>query len=268
MNDPHVETLLYQLRTSERVNFDKAAPLKAKRQGFAFTIDTDDLTVTMDEHYATESAAREAVEPILRAWEIHHALWAGSREISFAFDRSVIVDRDPPPPPKPGEPHVVHVVGAAAMAMASASASVLIGRGQYPEPPLHFAVDPDTETLWDRWTGYQEGREPLQSMAYFCKTVVERQGGERAAAQRLAISRNVLETIGKLASMGDATTARKASALRPLTSQEQAWLEAAVKELIRRSGEVAAAPTAARPTLTMDQLPPLSTMAALLESRP
>ena len=45
--------------------------------------------------------------------------------------------------------------------------------------------------------------------------------------------------------------------LQPLTGAEEAWLVAAIRALIRRAAEVAADPDAARPQLTVADLPPL-----------
>ena len=258
LNDPHVETLHYRLIPSERVTFNNPPVLTAQRDGFELTVEHGKLTVTPSAHFATVQAAREAVAPVLRAWEIDHALWAGSPEISFEFDRSTVIDRDPPPPPKPGFPQIVQVGGIASVA-AVGSVSVHVGRAQYPQPPLDFAVDPDTETLWVRWQGYNEGREPLQTMAYFCKTVLEMDRGVSGASARFGVSPNVLKTLGRLSTeTGDPTTARKATPkLRPLTDQEGRWLEETIKVLIRRAGEVAANPDKSRDKITMDDLPPL-----------
>lgn len=79
-------------------------------------------------------------------------------------------------------------------------------------------------------------------MAYFCLTVIEAFAGNRKkAARSLRISREVLRTLGNLASnRGDEKTARKVwprRALTPLSPQEAAWIEAAIKVIIRRVGE-------------------------------
>jgi hypothetical protein len=73
----------------------------------------------------------------------------------------------------------------------------------------------------------------------------------------LGVSTKVLGTIGRLASeAGDATTARKAAAVsQSLSGPENVWLVAAVKMLIRRSGEVTADPAQAGMVITMADLP-------------
>jgi len=50
-------------------------------------------------------------------------------------------------------------------------------------------------------------------MAYFCLTVIEMYGEQRAdAAKHCSVARNVLTNIGRLCAAGDPSTARKASA--------------------------------------------------------
>lgn len=140
-------------------------------------------------------------------------------------------------------------------AIVSATASV--ERGAYPEPSTDFAIDPDVQTLWLRWRGHVEGREPLQSMACFALTVLMMRGGRSGASSRFGISAQVLTTLARLSSeRRDELTARKQIAsLQLLTPSESAWLRAAVLALVRRAGEVAADPIAARPQLTMADLP-------------
>jgi hypothetical protein len=250
VRDPHVKSLTYELVLSERTSFvDSPEPIDDGTDAFSMRLDDGMVTFEMHEHHASEASARHAVEPYLRAWEIDHALWAGSPEISFEFERAQVIDRDPPPPPKPGEPETVTVEGTATVSMkASISATGTVTRGSYPKPPKNFALDPDVETLWQRWEGYLAGREPLASMGYFCKTVVDIMGG----GGQLGISRPVLRKLGQLTSTAGG---RKASGARPLTGAERAWVEATVKALIRRAGEAAAG--ASPSLLTMADLPSL-----------
>ena len=84
----------------------------------------------------------------------------------------------------------------------------------------------------------------------------------RAAASRYNIELSVLAKLGELTSeRGDLTEARKTPVTgqpKPLSRLERKWIEAAVRMLIRRSGEYAATSgPAALPLLTMDDLPPL-----------
>jgi hypothetical protein len=88
---------------------------------------------------------------------------------------------------------------------------------------------------------WREGKESLQSMAYFVLTILENHAGSRkSAATQFQIEYDVLRKVGDLSSTrGDATTARKAKHA-PMTGSERHWLEAATRKLIIRMGEYAA----------------------------
>lgn len=53
------------------------------------------------------------------------------------------------------------------MPQAVVSAELLVTLHKYPDPPKLFILTPDVETLWHRYEGYLQGKEPLSSMAYF-----------------------------------------------------------------------------------------------------
>ena len=53
----------------------------------------------------------------------------------------------------------------------------------YPPPPTAgFEVSPDVDTMWRRYLGYRDGREPLLAMAYFVFTMVTAAHGRRSQA--------------------------------------------------------------------------------------
>jgi hypothetical protein len=236
--------------------FSETAPFEVETAAFRVSYGGRTVVVEMIEHHATVESARAAVEPYLRVWEIDDALKLGRPQISFGFERAVLIDRDPPPSFDPGLPENVEAAGIGS-AEAFGIPTVTVPR-PFPKPPTGFALSPDLDTLFERWRGYLAGREPLQGMAYFCLTVLEIYGGESGAAERFSVSRNVLETIGNLSHTGDPLTARKARAMsRPLNANGTAWLEAVVRALIRRVGEVAANPAGSFTEITMADLPPL-----------
>jgi len=256
MRDPHVVSLTYKVTSPETVRFDSAPPVVFDTAQMRITLAPGMLTVEPKTHFASAERAREAIDPFLRSWEIDAALRFGRSEIVFAFEDAQIVDRDPP---KPGSPHTIEV---ASVETASAfdKVTVTVSRGKYPEPPSFFTASPDVETLWQRYQGYLDGREPLLSMAYFCLTLLESGGrNRRAAANAFGISKEVLDKLGELTSKrGDARTARKfgrAASRTPLTIAESSWVEEATKVLIRRVGETSHVAT--RPMVTMADLPPL-----------
>jgi hypothetical protein len=95
-------------------------------------------------------------------------------------------------------------------------------------------------------------------MAYYCSTVITNfYGGIDGAGKALAIDKAVLKKIGELSTnRGEPSTARKMTrSLMPFATPEADWLDAAIRILIRRVGEIAAGHSPSQ--LTMKQLPPL-----------
>jgi hypothetical protein len=143
---------------------------------------------------------------------------------------------------------------------AFATATLSVARREYPSPPKHFRVNPDVDTLWHRFEGYAQGREPLLSMAYFCLTLLEARAGDRKNVETMyKVHKKILDRLGELTTTkGDEKTARKVrklSALAPLTPSETIWVEAAIKAIIRRVGEVNSNP--AVQMIMMNYLPSL-----------
>lgn len=260
MRDPHVARLRYRLVPVKTVSFDQPPAVEGGTEAFRMRLADGILTFAMVEHHASEESARRCVEPYLRAWELDAALRLGHPQIGFDFERAEIVDRDPPPP---GTAQVIHAVAVAEGVGVVESLTVHMTYRQYPGPPEGFVASPDAATMWHRYAGYLEGRERLADMAYACLTVLEGSAGSRQeAAERYRISKRVLGKLGRLTTeIGDEETARKFSCLkerRPHTGTERAWIEAAVKALIRRAGEWASNPEAALPRLTLNDLPELA----------
>ncbi len=125
--------------------------------------------------------------------------------------------------------------------------------------------DPDVLTLYNRFIGYLQNREPLASMANFCLTVLEnrsghRRGARKAAAAKYGVDFKVLDKVGNLtATKGGREGARKASGIaNDLTSQESRFLAAAVKAIILRVAKVAHNPAQNTPKIRLSDLPDLS----------
>jgi hypothetical protein len=217
----------------------------------------DEALVVFKTHYASEQEARDAVEPLLRSWEVERGLKAGSPpSFRFEFGGSLIVDRGR----RDGDetPYVVTGEGSFYVREPDEPPPTL---EEYPEPPTSFAVDEHVETLWARWEAHLAGRESLAAAAYACLTYLEKvyADGRRGAAQKLGVSTAVLDTLGRLTSaVGDARATRKftLAAGRPHTSKEMAWMQVTVTELVCRVGERAATGRPPSP-LTMSELPSL-----------
>lgn len=255
MPDLHVNSLRYVPRPGEDVSFEKPSPVEFETGEVHFRLADNKLTCEMKTHFASVDEARQAVEPAIRAWEVDADLRWGRSGLQFIFDSADVVDRTPAPP---GIVHATAFVGAVGATMTLGSVSVNVSRAQYPAPPPPtFRLGPDAESILARYDGYRNGREPLQSMAYFCLTFLEAKAGSRKDAQEAyRIDLPVLSKMGELTSTrGDSKTARKANALQPLTSVEYAWLEAAVKMLIWRVGDSRG--PGALPLITMADLPTL-----------
>jgi hypothetical protein len=239
MNDPHVVSLTYRLEVGKRLTFNSPPPLEQETVHFAIRLENGTLVVSMTEHHPTVESAQERVAPFLRSWELDNELKYGPNAMRFAYQTAEVIDRNPPPL---GSPHTIQLEQLVEIETVF-PVEVGVGRDTYPPPPCDFVASPDVTTLWTRFQGYREGREPLSGMAYFCLTVLEARGrGRSGAAKVYQVHPKVLGTLGKLTSdRGDGTTGRKfLPTARPLSDQEAAWVEEVVRVLIRRAGEHAA----------------------------
>jgi hypothetical protein len=207
MRDPHVAALSYQLETTEALlSFENPQPCEAETALCRFYLAEGMLTCTMKEHYPSPNEARGMVDPLLHAWVLADSLQRGRREIRFVFQRAEVIDRDPPPEGKVLSIQATETIGV------SGRLSLWVTRADYPAFSQRFIVSPDVETLWNRYEGYVQGREPLPGMAYVCQSFIEKvlARGQAEAAQKYHIERKVLRTLGDLHShRGDLTSRRK-----------------------------------------------------------
>ena len=252
MNDPHVETLRYDLITDDSISYADGAKADGEETDFKWTLNRNCLIIEMKQHCATEDAAIAVVGPFLRRWEIDAGLNLGPGELNFRFTGSTIVDRSPPA--ADGEGKVSSSIGL------SMTAIEHVVRHQLPmPPPTGFELNDFVENMWGRYEGYKRGREPLAAMAYYCLTVLEGQAGTRAnTASMFNVHIDVLKDLGELTSAADdPNEGRKAKGTnRPaLTPAERSWVEEAIKLLIRRAGEVHATGATSLDQLTMSDLP-------------
>ncbi len=256
-SDLHVVKLQYKLRRNEIVTYVEPAPITFELPVATISLANGDLVCEMKEHFTTEAEAKDAVEPMLRAWEVDLDLRYGRGEFRFDFVKSEIIDRAPV---NPGEIHA-HLIAATGIVSLEAfgKATIHVERKNYPNPPGSFRLTPQAESVWMRYQGYLDGREPFLPMAYFCLTVLESDAGTRQNAVMLyRIDQTVLRKIGELTSLrGNNLIARKAHSgpTRELRNEERNWLECVIKLLIWRCGETGE--RALLPIITMADLPPL-----------
>ena len=266
MNDPHVEALLYSIVHEKSVSYDDAQPLECERGAFRVEMKDGDVRFELKVHFSTEEAARKAVEPYIRAWELDAALQSRPGEFQLRFEKAEVIDRSP-------TPGVVNLSGTIRAGTAEVRGRITVGK-QYPIPPSSVildAEDADVLTIYHRLEGYFCGKEPLPSMAYFCLTMLEHTSRfkahnskrrtpkpRQAAACKYGIDLAVLNKVGDLTANKGGDLARKADgASSDLTALELQFLEKAVKIMIRRVAEVAHDPKRNSQVITLSDLPNL-----------
>ena len=261
MNDPHVVALWYCIEHGDSVDYGKAQPLDHDETGFRVEIENKQVCFEFKEHYATKDAARKAIEGYIRAWEFDADLREGPNSFKLRFDRARIKDRNP-------TPGVVELRGSATLGSMRARGRLVVTNPKpYPPPPSGIMLTPDVQTMYDRYTGYLQGREPLAGMAYFCLTILERSTKKKlnekkkhreVAAEIYGIKSEVLNKIGHLSSERGGQEARKASGKdNELTAQDRRFLKEAIKAVIRRAAEKGHDPDSDLPAISLLDLPPV-----------
>lgn len=257
MNDPHVNALVFKVEHRSTVAYgDDAPPIEHQEPGFLVRLADGTVRFEFQEHHATKDEALERVRPYIENWEMDASLRGQPGDFRLRFQETEVIDQDPPPPtPGAARGFAQGIVAVGTLGQASGMAV----KPYYPAPPsgLTLNVDaPDVGTMYRRLSGYYEGHEPLQGMAYFCLTVVEQRfSGPRKAAKSLGIAAKVLGEISRLANKGGEDSARKAGVVgTPLSSEEKRFLEEGVKAIIRRVAEVAHDPGGSFPTITRADL--------------
>ena len=272
---PGVVSLTYSVKSGDGVTYDAPPPVEFATDEADFRLADGMLTCRMKVHCSTVAQAQLVVQPVLDAWELNADLGCGCGELRFHYEDVDLVDRNPPVPGT--APGYILAADSADIVAAGADASFSVTRRTYPPPPSDFRITPDVESLWHRYRGHLEGREPLLTMAYFCLTVLEIAAGgkrdkRRKAAAKYRIEPAVLKKLSELSSdRGDPRIARKmpTPATPPLSGTEEAWIQAAIKQLILRVGDQRN--VLDLPTMTMADLPrfrPFTTQPAADQMRP
>ena len=249
MGNRRVEFLTYQLETDDTVSFD-ADPVEYETDAFSLRLEEDELTVDLREHFSSVEEARECVDPFLEAWEVKYGTQFRRREINFSYEEAELVQEDAGGPKISGE-NLRHKVS-------MEEGKVYIERKEYTKPPDKFRLSPDARTLWNRYEGYEQGREPLFSMGYACLEFLEgRAGGREEAAVRYCIEYKVLDGLGRLTSTrGGPDVGRKPSSSQgEATPEERKWIEEAIRKIVRQVGISDAGHNLEK--LTKGDLPPL-----------
>ena len=261
MNDPHVVALLYRIKHGDSIDYSQAKPLVVGDSRFKLTVEDKRVRFEFKTHYATEEQACKCISEYIRLWEFDATLKRGNQDsFRLVFEKAEMIDRN-------GTPRLSTNFKAGG---GVGSARLTLCVCEYPPPPSDIALNADVETMYQRYMGYRKKHEPLQSMAYFCLSMLEDSPAPRsqerkrsrkrlAAASKYQIEEGVLVEIGRLSSTKGGREARKAGGVATeLSPQERHFMTRAVKAIIRRAAEKAHAPDVPLPTISLSNLPSLN----------
>lgn len=254
MNDSRVIALIYRIEHSDSIDYSQAKPLVADDPRFHLGVEDLRARFAFKAHYATVEQARDAIADYIRVWEFDATLRRGNPDsFRLRFEKAEIVDLNP-------TPGAVRLRSDFVAGVGIGSAHLTVSTPNYPPPPSDLTINPDAETMYGRYMGYRQKREPLPSMAYFCLTVLQDgAGGRKAAARKYGIDMSVLAKIGDLTANRGGAQARKAGGVATeLSHQECRFLDRATKAIVRRVAERAHASTGVLPTISLSDLPSLT----------
>ena len=249
MNDPHVVALEYRIEHGPDIDWSRAAPLDVLEESFDVRARNGRVRFDFKGHYRSEEEARFAVEETyIPNWEFHVGLERGPNAFKLLFDRSEIVDRNPPPGPPP-----LSVRASAGYPTVRANLAPPTPAAFQEPPRVGIKRSPDVDDMYQHYLRYRGGGEPLSTMAYYCLTKLEQMaGGRTGAARRFDVSKKVLGRIAKLSTNKGGSGARKARGSNsPHTMDEECFLKSAVNMLIRRAAEVEYGPDPSRKKITL-----------------
>ena len=261
MNDPHVVSLIFQVKHGSLVDYSQAEPLVLEEPAFWLEVKDKQARFEMKGHYATEDEARKAIEEYICVWELDACLKRRDPDFfRLEFNKSQIIDRSLSVHFRAGTPTVSATLGPV--------------RPNYPVPPSNISLDANVRTMYQRYMGYRRGHEKLTEMAYFCLTLLENSAQQpplngqqrrrtsqkrQAAAGKYKIDAAVFNKVGDLcAKKGGPEEARKADGMgSSLTEPERQFLEQAVETLIRRMAEMVHSPSHNFQKISRSDLPPI-----------
>ena len=264
MNDPHVVALHYRVNHGPTIDYSEAETLDREESGFRLSVEDRKVKFELKEHFATEEQAKEALTKYIREWEFDATLkYGNSDSFRLVFEKAEIIDRNP----TPGEVRISARLEVTA-AMGSATLTTVVR--EYPSPPSDIVLNPDAETMHQRYLGYRGKHELLPSVAYFCLSMLEdppaQQSSERrklsskrkVAAEKFGIDELVLNEIGHLSTLrGEGEARKRGGTTQPLTPKERHFLDRALKAIIRRVAERAHTPGGDLPKISWSDLPSL-----------
>jgi hypothetical protein len=249
-----IEKLIYRLETTPNSIYSDAPDVTFECPAFKVVTTGQTVEVTLKTVCRTVSEAEKVVDDFMLRWEMTAGLRYHPGEIRLIRTGEKIVSDGP----LVGEQTVVFG-GSISL---GTQVHMVIRRGALPPfPDKDFHLSPDVVSMYTRYQGYTERREPLLSMAYMCLTILEAgEGGRKKAAAKLAVDERVLKKLGELTSTRGGSEARKADGISaPLSEAERVWVEATVKLMIARAAELPSGHPLRQ--LEFKDLPPLADQA-------
>ena len=254
MSDRYVRALIYGVRDGPSVRWDKAQPTKFSMEDFDVEIGDGKATFKFKtKDFETEAVALEAVGDFISKWEVSAALDFGPDAYRLEFKMPQFEEQNP----VPGQ---VRLMGGVRVRIeGGGNLTVVSHPPNYPTPPFQASdikLTPNVRSMLERFVDCLRGNERLDSMAYFCLTVLEMTAsqepgegmGRTKAAKVYGVSRSVLDRIASLSS----NYGRKAEGEgRPLNDDECSFLKKATSTIIRRVAEQEHDPAKALPKITL-----------------
>ena len=248
MSDWIVTALVYEVRHGRSLKYDRAPPLTVDEPDFSVTVDDDKARFEFKREINDEKEAHEIVAEYVRQWEFSSTLRRGPDAFTLHFLKSEGKEKNPVPGQHRVRPDTVRY------SFEVPSVAVTVRPASFPEPPSGIKITPDVQSMFDRYVGHCRGHEPLDTMAYFCLTMVEwsarcgsgkRGSGNRnlrkKAAAKYNVAKKVLHEIGNLSAKERKVDAES----RELTGKERSFLRNATVAIIRRMAENAHDPSTA-----------------------
>ena len=257
MPDRYIKALAYRVWHGPLINYDGAEPLTHEELEFRVRVENGKATFEFTtKRFETESAALEAVRDFITRWEFLAGLQHGPHSFRLDFENAEFREKNPVSGGLQIRTTLTSPPGIVSVAVCELLPS-------YPKPPSETTgvkVTSNVRSMFDRYMGYRQGKERLDSMAYFCLTVLEGEacqepgvGSRRSkAAKAYGVDRAVPNEIGRLSTEHGR---RAGGNSRPLNYDERRFLKAATEAIIRRMAEKAHDRNADLPRITMRGLP-------------
>ncbi len=234
----------YKLVSPPGVSFEHAPPANTNLDGVTIEIEDGIVEFTFEKPYESVEEARRVVSDIVEKWQVSHGLTYNGETLDFEYITDIIEDLCSDKQRTSGQDVTVGLNLLNEVATIN-SVNVQVQRGSYSLPDIAMTVTHEVKMLYERYCGYLQGRESLQSFGYFTLDHLETTASKaeentkkrRAAARIYKIDFEDLKELGRLTSMGGPESARKAykdGEYVELTDAERMWVKKLMPLLIKQ----------------------------------